>query len=112
MASRREVLDYLLDQLSAVEGVTFRPMMGEYLLYCRGRLFGGIYDDRLLVKPVPSAVRSVRTPVYETPYEGAREMLLVENVDDRAYLRDLVESMYGELPERKKRKAGNGNGIH
>lgn len=102
MASDEGVLRYILDQLSDVEGVNSRPMMGEYLLYVRGRLLGGVYDDRLLVKPVPAAVscleRAGRPVLYETPYAGAKEMLLIEDTDDRAFLRGLAEAMYEELP--------------
>ena len=84
MASSKEYLDFVLEQLSDLDGITFRPMMGEYLLYVDGRLAGGVYDNRLLVKPVPSAAAYVGEPVYQLPYEGAKPMLFVENMDDRA----------------------------
>ena len=103
MASTRGYLDFILDQLSALEGVTSRGMMGEYLLYYRGRLFGGIYDDRLLVKPLSAALAIMPDAPRERPYEGAGEMLLVERVDDRDFLVALVEALYPELPEGKKR---------
>lgn len=86
MASSKEYLDFVLEQLSDLDGITFRPMMGEYLLYVDGRLAGGVYDNRLLVKPVPSAAAYVGEPVYQLPYEGAKPMLFVENMDDRAWL--------------------------
>ena len=93
MASNKEYLDFILEQLSGLEGISFKPMMGEYILYYRGKIFGGIYDDRFLVKPVKSALAMMPDAPRERPYDGAKEMLLVENVDDRAFLRELVESM-------------------
>ena len=102
MASSKGYLDFILDQLSDLDGITYRKMMGEYLLYYRGKLFGGIYDDRFLVKDVPSA-RAVMPDVRtEVPYDGAKEMLSVDGVDDRGFLSGLIEAMYGELPEPKK----------
>ncbi|MCR5461022.1 MAG: TfoX/Sxy family protein [Acetatifactor sp.] len=103
MASTKDYLDFVLEQLSGLDGITFRAMMGEYILYHRGKIFGGIYDDRLLVKPVPSAVKLMPDASMELPYEGAKEMILVEEVDDREFLCKLVESMWEELPEKKKR---------
>ena len=103
MASSQEYLDYILDQLSLVDGITHRAMMGEYILYCQGKIFGGIYDDRFLVKPVKSAVAKMPDAPREVPYEGAKEMLLVEEVDNREFLRELVTAMYEELPAPKKR---------
>ena len=79
-------------------------MMGEYILYYRGKIVGGIYDDRLLVKPVKSAVSLMPTATYELPYEGAKEMLLVENVDSKEFLTELFDAMYEELPAPKKKK--------
>lgn len=102
MASSKEYLAFILEQLSPLENITYRPMMGEYILYDRGKIFGGIYDDRLLLKPVKAALERIGTPRYETPYEGAKKMLLVEQVDDAAFLCDLVRSMYEALPNRKK----------
>ncbi|MBP5154464.1 MAG: TfoX/Sxy family protein [Lachnospiraceae bacterium] len=104
MASTKEYLAFILDQLSELDGIRCRPMMGEYLLYYRGRLIGGIYDDRFLVKPTPSARAMMPEAAAELPYEGAREMLAVEEVDDRDFLRALLEAMYDELPEPKKKK--------
>ena len=104
MASSREYLDFVLEQLSEQDGITFKAMMGEYVLYYRGKVFGGIYDDRFLVKPVPSALKMMPDAQRELPYEGAKEMLLVDNLDDREFLRDLLNAMYDELPEPKNRK--------
>ena len=104
MATKKEYLDYILEQLSDVEGISCRAMMGEYILYCQGRIFGGIYDDRFLVKPTKSARAMMPDAALELPYEGAKPMLLVENVDDRAFLRELVNAMLPELPAPKKRK--------
>ena len=98
MASTSGYLEYVLEQLTDVEGVTYKAMMGEYILYCHGRIFGGIYDDRLLVKPTPSAAALMPEAVREQPYPGAKEMLLVDRVDDRAFLKTLIETMYAELP--------------
>lgn len=102
MASKKEYLDYVLEQLSGVDGIGHRAMMGEYLLYVRGRLFGGIYDDRLLVKPTASACALLPEASREPPYGGAKEMLLVEDLENGA-LAALVEAMYPELPEKRKR---------
>ena len=104
MASGREYLDFILEQLSGLENITFRPMMGEYILYWRGRIIGGIYDDRFLVKPTPSAVALMPDADRELPYEGAKEMLLVDNVDSREFLEELLTAMYDELPAPKKKK--------
>ena len=103
MASSREQLQFILDQLSGLHEITYRPMMGEFILYYRGRIVGGIYDGRLLVKQVKSAVEYVKTPIFERPYDGAKEMLLIENIDDRDYLTELFQTMYDELPTPKKR---------
>lgn len=104
MASTKEYLDFVLEQLSGLDEISNRAMMGEYILYYHGRVFGGIYDDRLLVKPVPTAVKLMPDASMELPYEGAKEMILVNDVDNREYLRELVESMYEELPAPKKKK--------
>ena len=104
MASSKEYLAFILGQLSELEDVTYRAMMGEFILYYRGKIVGGIYDDRLLVKPVRAAIRYMPTAPYESPYEGAKEMLLVEEVDDKQFLVGLFNAMSEELPEGKKRK--------
>ena len=104
MASSKEYLDFILDQLSDTDGISSRPMMGEYLLYCRGKLFGGIYDDRFLVKATNAAIEKMPDAEREIPYEGAKEMLLVDNVDDRDFLKGLVLAMAEELPEPKVRR--------
>lgn len=101
MASSREYLQYVLEQLSELEEITDRAMMGEFILYYRGKVVGGIYDDRLLVKPVKSAISYMPAAVYELPYEGAKEMLLVEEVDNKAFLTGLFRAMYDELPAPK-----------
>lgn len=93
-----------MEQLSGLEDVSSRAMMGEYILYNRGKIVGGIYDDRFLVKPVKAAVAMMPEAALEVPYEGAKEMLLVDNVDDKEFLCSLLEAMYDELPEPKKKK--------
>ena len=104
MASSKGYLDFILEQLSELDGITYRAMMGEYILYYCGKVVGGIYDDRLLVKPVKSAVALMPDADMELPYEGAKEMLLVDNVDDKAFLKELLEAMVDELPAPKKKK--------
>ena len=98
MPSQKSYPDFILDQLSDLRGVTYRPMMGEFLLYFNGKLFGGIYDDRLLVKPTESACRMMPNAPRELPYDGAKPMLLVEQVDDRQFLTALITAMEAELP--------------
>ena len=106
MASSNEYLEFILEQLSELEGVSCRAMMGEYVLYYRGRVFGGIYDDRFLVKPTKAAAAMMPDACRERPYEGAKEMLLVDRVEEKQFLRELVEAMYEELPApRGKRNA-------
>lgn len=104
MASSKEYLQFILEQLSDLEEITFRAMMGEYILYYRGKIVGGIYDDRLLVKPVKSALSYMPEVCYELPYEGAKEMLLVEDVDNKKFLTGLFQTMYEELPAPKLKK--------
>ena len=103
MASSKEYLAFVLDQLSELEEISCRGMMGEYILYYRGKIVGGIYDDRFLVKTGKAAEAMMPKAARELPYEGAREMLLVENVDDRAFLKELLEAMYPELPAPRKK---------
>ena len=104
MASSKEYLAFILGQLSELEEITYRAMMGEFLIYYRGKIVGGIYDNRLLVKPVKSAIRYMPTAPYEVPYEGAKEMLLVEEVDNKEFLTGLFRAMYEELPAPKPKK--------
>jgi len=104
MPSTPTYLNFILDQLSLLDGITYRAMMGEYILYYRDKVLGGIYDDRFLVKPTKSAVAMMPEAHRELPYEGAKEMLLVEDVENREFLRELVEAMHGELPDAKKKK--------
>ena len=104
MASSKEYLNYILEQLSGLDEITCRAMMGEYILYYRGKIVGGIYDDRLLVKPTQSTIAMLPGAAYELPYEGAKEMLMVEEVDDKSFLIKLFAAMYDELPTPKKRK--------
>ena len=104
MASSKGYLDFILEQLSGLENVTWKAMMGEYILYWRGKIVGGIYDDRFLVKPTKSALAMMPDADRELPYEGAKEMLLVDNVDNREFLTSLLEAMYDELPAPKRKK--------
>ena len=105
MASSKEYLDFIMDQLSELDGISWRKMMGEYILYRHGKIVGGIYDDRFLVKPTKSAAAMMPDAGMEIPYEGAKEMLLVDNVENREFLRELLEAMDGELPAPKPGKS-------
>ena len=107
MASSKEYLHFITEQLSDLEGITYRAMMGEYIIYYQGKIVGGIYDNRFLVKPVPSAKKYMPNASLEPPYEGAGEMLLVDDVDNREFLVGLLDAMYEELPEPKKKKRGD-----
>ena len=104
MASSKEYLDFILEQLSELDDISYRAMMGEYIIYYRGKIVGGIYDDRFLVKPTKSAVTMMPNADMELPYEGAKEMLLVDDVDNKEFLRELLEAMYEELPSLKNKK--------
>ena len=104
MASSKDYLEFILEQLSELDDITYKAMMGEYIIYYRGKIVGGIYDDRFLVKPTLSAKTLMPEAGLELPYEGAKEMLLVDNVDNKEFLKKLLESMYDELPAPKKKK--------
>ena len=104
MASSKEYLDYILEQLSELDEITYKAMMGEYIIYYRGKIIGGVYDDRFLVKPVKAAKNMMPEAEMELPYEGAKEMLLVDNMENKEFLRELLEGMYDELPVPKKKK--------
>ena len=104
MASSKEYLDFVLEQLSGLDEIRYKAMMGEYIIYYRDKIIGGIYDDRFLVKPTKSAKSLMPEANLELPYEGAKEMLLVDNVDNRDFLKILLEAMYDELPAPKKKK--------
>ncbi len=104
MTSSKEYLEYIMEQLSDLDDITYRAMMGEYIIYYRGKIVGGIYDDRFLIKPVKTAMEMMPDADMELPYEGAKKMLLVEDVENREFLKELFEAMYDELPARKKRK--------
>ena len=104
MASSKEYLDFILGQLSELDEITVRALMGEFIIYYRGKIVGGIYDDRLLVKPIKAAISYMPTAAYELPYEGAKEMLRVDEVDNRDFLTGLFNAMYEELPSPKPKK--------
>ena len=104
MASSKEYLDFILGQLSELDGVSCRAMMGEYIIYYRGKVVGGIYDDRFLVKPTKSAVAMMPNANMELPYDGEKEMLLVDDVENKEFLRELLDKIYVELPAPKKKK--------
>ena len=104
MASSKDYLEFILGQLNGLEDISYKAMMGEFILYYKGKIVGGIYDDRLLVKPVKSAVSYMPDAEYELPYDGAKEMLLVDDVDNRDYLAGLFDAIYDELPYPKPRQ--------
>ena len=104
MASSKDYLEYVLDQLSSLNDISYRAMMGEYIIYYQGKIVGGIYDDRFLVKPTKSALDMMPDASRELPYEGAKEMLLVEDIDDRVFLNELLNAIVYELPAPKKKK--------
>lgn len=95
MSSGKNYRDYILEQLSEVPEVTCRPMMGEFLLYSNGILFGGIYDDRLLVKIVPENAEYNMPEAI--PYENAKPMYLVEDVDDKEKLAEIINATINGL---------------
>jgi len=109
MATGKEYFEFIAEQLSGLEDVEYRKMMGEYIIYYRGKIVGGIYDNRLLVKQTKSAIELMPDTRHELPYEGAKEMLLVDNVDNRDFLCGLVRAMYSELPEPKLKMNNNRN---
>ena len=104
MASSKEYLDFILEQVSELDNVSYKAMMGEFIIYYNGKVIGGIYDDRFLVKPVRSAIAYMPNAKYELPYDGAKEMLLVDDVDNKEFLTGLFNSMYDELPVPKPKK--------
>ncbi|MBQ5995810.1 MAG: TfoX/Sxy family protein [Clostridia bacterium] len=104
MASSKGYLDFILEQLSELDDISYRAMMGEYIIYYRGKVVGGIYDDRFLVKPTKSAVAMMPNANMELPYDGEKEMLLVDDVENKEFLRELLDKIYVELPAPKKKK--------
>ena len=104
MASSKEYLDFILEQVSELDNVSYKAMMGEFIIYYKGKIIGGIYDDRLLVKPVQSAINYMPNAVYELPYDGAKKMLLVDDVDNKEFLIGLFDAMYDDLPAPKPKK--------
>ena len=104
MASDKNYLEYILGQLSETEDISHRAMMGEYIIYCKGKVVGGIYDNRFLIKPTKSAMQLMPDAPRELPYDGAKEMLLVEETDNKEFLRELMTSVADEVPEKKKKK--------
>lgn len=104
MASTKEYLDYILEQLSELNDISYRAMMGEYIIYYQGKVVGGIYDDRFLVKPTKSAKEKMPEADMQLPYDGAKKMILVDDVENKEFLKGLFEAMYDELPAPKKKK--------
>ncbi len=103
MASSKEYLDFVIEQLSTLDEITYKAMMGEYIIYYQGKIVGGIYDNRFLVKPTKSAKKLMPNAPLELPYEGAKEMLLVDEIEDKDFLNRLLNAMFDELPAPKKK---------
>ena len=112
MASSKAYLHFILEQLSDLDDISYRPMMGEFILYYHGKIVGGIYDDRLLVKKTGSALELMPAAICELPYEGAKEMLLVDEVDNKEFLTELFEVMHDELPMPKQKNNGMRQKLH
>ncbi|WP_295071900.1 TfoX/Sxy family protein [Ruminococcus sp.] len=104
MASSKDYLEFVLEQLSELSDISYRAMMGEYIIYYQGRVIGGIYDDRFLVKDTKKARALIPDVTLEIPYEGAKGMLLVEDIENKAFLKELFETMVDELPLPKKKR--------
>ena len=104
MASSKEYLDFVLEQLSELDDISYKSMMGEFIIYYRRKIVGGVYDDRFLVKPVKAAKDMMPEAELDLPYEGAKEMFLVDNLENKEFLRDLLKTMYDDLPVPKKKK--------
>lgn len=105
MASSKDYLDYILEQLGDLEEISYRAMMGEYILYYRGKVIGGIYDNRFLLKPTKSARSLMSNAPLELPYEGGKEMILAENVEERELMKKVLNAMFDELPQPKKKRS-------
>ena len=104
MATSKEYLNFILDQLSGLTEISYRMMMGEYIIYYRGKIAAYLCDDRLLLKPVDSVRQMLPQAPMEPPYDGAKDMVLVEDVDNRELLQKIFEMMYDELPAPKPKK--------
>ena len=104
MSSSKQYLEFILEQLSNLENISYRAMMGEYIIYYKGKIVGGIYDDRFLIKPTKSATDMMPNASMEMPYKGAKEMLLVDEVDNKEFLAELFNAIYDEIPVQKKKK--------
>ncbi len=109
MATSKEYLNYVLEQLQGIEDIAYRRMMGEYVLYYKGKVFGGIYDNRLLIKPTQSAKKLLPNALYDIPYAGAKEMIMLDCSDNKGFLIDLLDAMETELPAPKPKKKKNVN---
>ena len=103
MASSKEYLDFIIEQLSALPDITYRAMMGEYIIYYRGKIIGGIYDNRLLIKPTASALKIIKNAKMEIPYDGAKPMIMIDDIENQEFLIELFNAIYPELPESKKK---------
>ena len=103
MSSTKEYLDFVLEQLSDLPDIDYRAMMGEFIIYYHGRVIGGIYDNRFLIKPTKSAKEILPNAPMETPYPKGSPMIMIPDIENRELLVQLFNAMYLELPDRKKR---------
>ena len=98
MSSSKDYLGFVLDQLSDMPDISYRAMMGEYVIYYRGRVVAGIYDDRFLVKPTKTALLIMQNAPMEIPYPGGKPMIMIEDIENRDLIRDLFNAVYSEVP--------------
>ena len=105
MASGKEYLAFVMDQLSELDDVSYRAMMGEYVIYYRDKVVAGIYDDRFLVKPTKFAVAILPDAPMEIPYPGGHPMIMVDDIENRELLGDLFNAIYADLPAPKTKNA-------
>lgn len=102
MASSKEYLNFVLEQLSGLSDITYRAMMGEYIIYYRGKIIGGIYDNRFLVKTTKSVLKIIPNAVMESPYPNGRLMAMITDIENREILENLLNAIYNELPDKRK----------
>ena len=101
MASSKDFLDFVLDQLSILPDINYRAMMGEFIIYYHGKIIGGIYDNRLLIKPTESVLKIIPDAKMEIPYPKGKPMIMIPDIENRELLVKLFNAIYSELPERK-----------
>ena len=103
MASSKEYLEYVLDLLSGLDDIRYRYMMSEYVIYYRDKVFGGVYDDRFLIKPTKTVLERFPDAEFASPYPGGREMVVLDT-EDRTFIKQLVMDMTEEIPAPKEKR--------